>query len=171
MEEVHKAVLKRKRVHDDKIIPVPDEIRDRNTMSYHKSGFWEIDKKDCVWLLWLEQKGTTEYISNPVPSLPLVQDGPESEEETSIHPASKVSLPNSDFTLNCCCGVVLNANIAYHQNDGKAVQCRDWSHVTCQQDGRVGSLGKDEPFLCNSCDLEVIKHLLPSCGSVTRASE
>ena len=30
MEEVHKAVLKRKRVHDDKIIPVPDEIRECN---------------------------------------------------------------------------------------------------------------------------------------------
>ena len=30
MEEVHKAVLKRKRVHDNKIIPVPDEIRDHN---------------------------------------------------------------------------------------------------------------------------------------------
>ena len=32
MEEAHKAVLKRKRVHDDKIVPVPDEIRDHNTM-------------------------------------------------------------------------------------------------------------------------------------------
>ena len=30
MEEVHKAVLKRKRVHDDKIIPVHDKIRDHN---------------------------------------------------------------------------------------------------------------------------------------------
>ena len=33
MEEVHKAVLKRKRVHDDKIVPVPDKIRDHNTSS------------------------------------------------------------------------------------------------------------------------------------------
>ena len=31
MEEAHKAVLKRKRVHDDKIVPVPDEIRDHNS--------------------------------------------------------------------------------------------------------------------------------------------
>ena len=30
MEEAHKAVLKRKRVHDDKIVPVPDKIRDHN---------------------------------------------------------------------------------------------------------------------------------------------
>ena len=30
MEEVHKAVLKRKRVHDDEIVPVPDKIRDHN---------------------------------------------------------------------------------------------------------------------------------------------
>ena len=33
MEEVHKAVLKRKRVHDNKIVPVPDEIRDCNITS------------------------------------------------------------------------------------------------------------------------------------------
>ena len=31
MEEAHKAVLKRKRVHDDKIVPVPDKIRDCNS--------------------------------------------------------------------------------------------------------------------------------------------
>ena len=30
MEEAHKAVLKRKRVHGDKIVPVPEEIRDHN---------------------------------------------------------------------------------------------------------------------------------------------
>ena len=30
MEEAHKAVLKRKRVHDDKIVPIPDKIRDHN---------------------------------------------------------------------------------------------------------------------------------------------
>ena len=30
MEEVYKAVLKRKRVCDDEIVPVPDKIRDRN---------------------------------------------------------------------------------------------------------------------------------------------
>jgi len=144
------------------------------TVSYHQAGFREMDKKDRVWLLRPERKGTTEYISNPIPSLPLAPDGPESEEETSVHPASQVSLPDSDFALNCRCGAVSNANIAYHQDDGEAVQCnecRDWSHVACQQDGRVSSLGKDEPFLCDSCDLEAIKRLLPSRGSVTRASE
>ena len=30
IEEAHKAVLKGKRVHGDKIIPVPDKIRDHN---------------------------------------------------------------------------------------------------------------------------------------------
>ena len=144
------------------------------TVSYHQAGFREMDKKDHVWLLQPERKGTTEYISNPSPSLPLAPDGPESEEKTDIHPASQVSLPDSDFALNCCCGAVSNANIAYHQDDGEAVQCnecRDWSHVACQQDGRVSSLGKNEIFLCDSCDLEAIKHLLPSRGSATRASE
>jgi len=126
------------------------------TVSYHQAGFREMDKKDHVWLLQPERKGTTEYISNPIPSLPLAPDGPESEEKTDIHPASQVSLPDSDFALNCCCGAVSNANIAYHQDDGEAVQCnecRDWSHVACQQDGRVSSLGKNEIFLCDSCDL------------------
>ena len=33
MEEAHKAVLKRKGVHGDKIIPVPDKIRDCNTIA------------------------------------------------------------------------------------------------------------------------------------------
>ena len=33
MEEAHKAVLKRKRVHSDKIIPVPNKIRDCNKVS------------------------------------------------------------------------------------------------------------------------------------------
>ena len=33
MKEVHKAVLKGKRVHNDEIIPVPDKIRDRNIPS------------------------------------------------------------------------------------------------------------------------------------------
>ena len=33
MEEAHKAVLKRKRVCDDKIVPVPDKIRDHNKIA------------------------------------------------------------------------------------------------------------------------------------------
>ena len=38
MEEVHKAVLKGKRVHDDKIIPVPDKIRDHQRVPSLRSG-------------------------------------------------------------------------------------------------------------------------------------
>ena len=30
MEEAHKAVLKRKRLHNDDDVIIPDEIRDRN---------------------------------------------------------------------------------------------------------------------------------------------
>ena len=49
MEEAHNTVLKRKRVCDDEIIPVPDKIRDYNTwnifqciQNIEKAGFFGI---------------------------------------------------------------------------------------------------------------------------------
>ena len=144
------------------------------TVSLQQAGFQEMAKKDRVWMSRPERGGTREYISIPIPSLPPAQDGPESEDETAIHPASQVSLPDSDFALNCRCGAISNANILYHQDDGEAVQCnecKDWSHVACQKDGRASTLGKGEPFLCDNCDLGAIRHLLPSRGSRSRASE
>ena len=41
MEEVHKAVLKGKRVHDDEIVLVPDEVRD------HKKVNTDYDSPPC----------------------------------------------------------------------------------------------------------------------------
>ena len=35
MEEAHKAVLKRKRVHDDKILLAPNKIKNHNTTSFY----------------------------------------------------------------------------------------------------------------------------------------
>jgi hypothetical protein len=97
---------------------------------------------------------------------------PETEEETippgptvnlAVSPISNSpnlsqgSLPNSEFDINCRCG------IAYYQEDGEVVQCeecKDWSHIACQRNGRASNLPKNKPFLCDSCDPEVIKQVL-----------
>ena len=62
MEEVHKAVLKRKRVCDDKIIPVPDKIRDHDRLAFsyprkthtHDMGVMGVT---CQW--WMRCLTTT----------------------------------------------------------------------------------------------------------------
>ena len=53
IEEVHKAVLKRKRVHDDKIVPVPDKIRDRNITPILVQRFQ-------IWHRWMSPKGSPD---------------------------------------------------------------------------------------------------------------
>ena len=71
MEEAHKAVLKRKRVHDDEIIPVPDEIRDYNNsrvlpfvgvefsfgFNVEGSSFCQIGSSICWFIQYRGAKG------------------------------------------------------------------------------------------------------------------
>jgi len=144
-------------------------------VSFRHDGYEEMPKKDRRWLVHPTKSETTEYVSteptrpSPTASTPAVE-GPESEEETTPPPAkmsnlthptaavpslklplSQDSLPNSDFDLNCRCGATGDGNIVYYQEDGEVVQCdecKDWSHIGCQRNGRASNLPKNKPFLC-----------------------
>ena len=148
-----------------------------SSVSYHHQGQYEMPAKDRNWMKHPERAGTTEYISIKGHTSTLTaaaDDGPESEEETvqSVPlvpiPTSPDSLPDSEFDLNCRCGVTGNGNVVYHQEDGEVVQCnecRDWSHICCQRDGRASDLPKNKPFFCDSCDPNIIKQMLTGRGT------
>jgi len=140
------------------------------------ASYKEMQKNDRNWMANPAQSETAEYVSIEPPPRPAAStpvEGPESEEETSpplvntrnltitipALPLSQYS-PHSDFDVNCCCGATGNGNVVYYQEDGEVVQCdecKDWSHITCQRDGRASNLPKNKPFLCDSCDPEIIK--------------
>ena len=147
-------------------------LDDLSTVSYHYEGQHEMLAKDRIWMKHPERAGTTEYISNKQYTLAPVEDGPESEEDTvplvPIPTSLESSLPDSAFDLNCRCGMTGNGNLVYHQEDGEVVQCnecRDWSHISCQRNGRASDLPKKKPFLCDTCDPSVIKQMLKGTGA------
>jgi hypothetical protein len=131
-------------------------------------GFKEMPRVDQIWIAKSSKSEKAEYILTQPPSQhvtsALDDDGPESEEETTRSiPLSQVSLPNSDFDVNCRCGAKGDGNIVFYQGGGEVVQCdecKDWSHIACQRNGRASNLTKNEQFFCDSCDPEVIKQAL-----------
>ncbi|KAF5379467.1 hypothetical protein D9615_006598 [Tricholomella constricta] len=73
------------------------------------------------------------------------------------------SLPNSEFCIDCRCGLAGDGNIFYNGVEGRAIQCdecRDWSHVACRKNGRAGNLRENEPFICDKCT--ITPFLLPT---------
>lgn len=68
-----------------------------------------------------------------------------------------LSLPESLFSLNCRCGATGDGNVLYRKDDvGGAIQCnecKDWSHIACQREGRASDLPEDTGFICDFCDL------------------
>jgi hypothetical protein len=142
------------------------------SVTYHDDKYTQLDNNKRLWLLNPWRSQTLEYVSqsahgdmsddaldiesedeNPLskPNLP----------EQDISSSPPLSLPNSEFDLNCRCGIIGDSNILYQDAHGEAIQCnecREWSHIACQRDGRASDLAADTPFICDVCDLS---HHLP----------
>ena len=108
---------------------------------------------------WTIEKDRFEYVSHPPAqySPPEINNTvPHSEKSHSDMPSPLSSLPDSEFTINCRCGLGGDGNILYLQQDGKAIQCDecgDWSHIACQYNGCAHNLKKNEHFTCDFCNL------------------
>ena len=149
----------------------------------------ELDSQERFWMNFPLQNKYTEYVTKIVPRkvttnhqdstpahLPTVQPdlvqtaaSPESEEGAPSQPQLQVphqspqpdeqSLPDSDFQMNCRCGVKGDRNLLYRVDEGEAVQCdecKDWSHIACQRDGRASLLAPRDSFVCDFCDLSLL---------------
>jgi len=69
------------------------------------------------------------------------------------------SPPDSEFQLNCRCGFHGDGNKFYRKEEGTAIQCdecKDWSHVACQRNGRASGLGEKQSFVCDLCSLATV---------------
>ncbi|KAF9032059.1 hypothetical protein BJ165DRAFT_1358081 [Panaeolus papilionaceus] len=155
------------------------------SITYIDPTFIPMKVKDRTWIYNPFKANTLEYITKgargrrPPSKLSIssvTSDSPESEEEVqynlnsaacSIAP-SDTSLPLSSFSLDCLCGVHGDGNLHYNPMvNGPAIQCDDckgWSHIACQRNGRASNLSAKESFICDNCDPT---HILPK----RRASE
>ena len=70
------------------------------------------------------------------------------------------SPPDSEFQLNCRCGFHGDGNKLHRsKEEGTAIQCdecKDWSHVACQRNGRASGLGEKDTFVCDLCSLATV---------------
>jgi hypothetical protein len=144
------------------------------SMTYHSDQFVELESNKRTWLLNPLRSRTLEYVSHNAPANVTEESlSPESKEDAISQPGSPTtpinadmghtalpsplsSLPDSEFELNCQCGIIGNGNILYRHEHGVAIQCDeccDWSHIACQRDGRASNLAPDARFICDSCDL------------------
>ncbi|PPQ76027.1 hypothetical protein CVT24_006700 [Panaeolus cyanescens] len=79
-----------------------------------------------------------------------------SESCKSLRASSNASLPLSSFDLNCLCGISGDGNLHYNSDAfGPAIQCdecKSWSHIACQRNGRASNLAPKDSFICDNCD-------------------
>jgi hypothetical protein len=125
-----------------------------------------LDNKKRTWMINPWKGKTLEYVSRGAPG-DVSDDNlePESEEEMDnsktlppgmhlnpikISSSPSLSLPDSEFELNCRCGIIGDGNILYRREHGEAIQCnecREWSHIACQRNGRASNLAEDTIYL------------------------
>jgi hypothetical protein len=153
------------------------------SVTHQSDEFAKLESKQRTWLFNPFKSMTLEYVSRNPPLSPTdntVTDGslePESEEEmvprkpgpqnnpqhiSVTASESKSSLADSLFGLDCRCGIVGDGNIRYQADQhGEAIQCdecKNWSHIACQRDGRASNLSINSAFICDFCDP---RHILP----------
>ncbi|EDR04386.1 uncharacterized protein LACBIDRAFT_330644 [Laccaria bicolor S238N-H82] len=111
--------------------------------TYHSDQFVELESNKRTWLLNPLRSQTLEYVSRDAPAditeeslSPEPKQGVISQPGSPTTPPSPLSsLPDSEFELNCQCGIIGNGNILYRHEHGVAIQCdqcHDWSHIACQ---------------------------------------
>jgi hypothetical protein len=110
------------------------------------------------------RKSLVKLSASELELLASTSDSPESEDEnTQARPLSaNPSLPDSEWSLNCRCGLKGDGNILYREDEGSTIQCNDcldWSHVACQKDGRASQLAEGKKFICDICEGQAV--LLP----------
>lgn len=147
------------------------------SITYQSNQLVKLDKNFCSAWTSKGDAYAVEYVSNKKAD-DLARDNThqDSAPEESLHsrPISPpFSLPNSDFSVSCRCGLSGDGNILYREEDGEAIQCeecREWSHLACQKNGRADRLKKNEPFFCDFCDP---RYLMPNKteGTSKRVSE
>jgi hypothetical protein len=104
-----------------------------------------------------EDETVTSLDKTPGPPIELLPD-------TIAIPSSPLFLPSSppdsEFQLNCRCGFNGDGNKLHRsKEEGTAIQCdecKDWSHVACQRNGRASGLGEKDIFVCDLCSIATI---------------
>jgi len=149
------------------------------TLSFHDRTLIEMDPHG-------------KYSQPRKPSVTSLRYSIESEDETSVDktppkkplpdtaiPSSPLfmpsSPPDSEFHLNCRCGFLGDGNKLHRsKEEGTAIQCdecKDWSHVACQRNGRASGLGEKDTFVCDLCSLATVAVAQKRCRPNIRQLE
>ncbi|KAF9030656.1 hypothetical protein BJ165DRAFT_1358700 [Panaeolus papilionaceus] len=131
---------------------------------YTKPEFIQLQARDRTWLHNPFKANTLEYVQYNLNSATTsnresladdmdIQEDHSSPRAPSIAP-SNCSLPLSSFSLDCLCGVNGDGNLHYNPMiHGPAIQCdecKGWSHIAYQRNGRASNLTPKESFICDS---------------------